>query len=77
METNRWTNMVDKYGSEELARQEMARRAAKSSRNNKGTGGFAALTPEERTAVARKAAQRRWSNVKRVAESDSEPSKDD
>lgn len=36
-----WLNLVEKYGSEEAAREEMRRRAALSSRNKKGTGGFA------------------------------------
>lgn len=60
METKRWSNLVEKYGSEEAARKEMARRGAKSSRNSKGTGGFASLSAEDRSALARKAAQRRW-----------------
>lgn len=52
--SKRWPLMVEKYGSEEAAKAEMRRRAEKSSRNKVGTGGFAALTAEQRKEVSRK-----------------------
>lgn len=61
METNtRWGKLVEKMGSEEAARLEMARRGAKSSRNKGKSGGFAALTPEERSEISKKANEARW-----------------
>lgn len=61
METNtRWLRLVEQMGSVEAAKAEMARRGAKSSRNKGKGGGFAALTPEERSEISRKANEARW-----------------
>lgn len=54
----RWLNMIEKYGGEEEAKAEMRRRAEKSRRNLGGKGGFASLTPEQRTEISRKGGQR-------------------
>lgn len=49
---DRWQRMIEKYGSEEAARVEMSRRAATSSRNKGGDGGFASMSPERRKEIA-------------------------
>lgn len=43
MENKRWSNMVQMYGSEVAAKEEMARRAKLSAGNKAGKGGFADL----------------------------------
>lgn len=39
----RWNRLVEMYGSEDAAKQEMKRRGALSARNRGGKGGFAKL----------------------------------
>lgn len=52
--TTRWTKMVEKYGSEDAAREVMRERASKSKRNLGGSGGFAALPKEKLIEISRK-----------------------
>ena len=76
--TDRWQNLVDKYGSEDAAREEMRRRASTSSRNKSGTGGFAKLkaeNPDRFNEIVRRGgingAAKRWSTGKNTPESES------
>lgn len=56
--TKRWLAMIERYGSEEEAKAEMARRAEKSKRNLGGKGGFGSLDKETLKAVASKGGMR-------------------
>lgn len=67
----RWTNMVEKYGSEEGATQEMRRRSALSKRNKEGKGGFADLkrdNPELFKELTRKGGKNRAKNSQTKSE---------
>lgn len=61
--TKRWLNMVEKYGSEEAAKEEMRRRAERSSRNLGGKGGFASMDKEKLTKIAREGGKRSRRNA--------------
>ena len=52
--TTRWIKMVEKYGSEEAARQVMRERASKSKRNLGGSGGFASMDKKTLSEISRK-----------------------
>lgn len=55
--------MLEKYGSEEGVAEEMRRRGALSSRNSKGTGGFAFLAkndPDRLRVISKRALEARW-----------------
>lgn len=52
--TTRWAKMIEKYGSEEAAREVMRERASKSKRNLGGSGGFAALPKDKLIEISRK-----------------------
>lgn len=52
--TVRWIKMVEKYGSEEAARQVMRERASKSKRNLGGSGGFASMDKKTLSEISRK-----------------------
>lgn len=43
----RWEKMIEKHGSEEAAKEAMRQMASLSSRNSKGTGGFAKMKRED------------------------------
>ncbi len=56
-DSNRWLKVVEKYGSEDAAKAEMARRASLSSRNKNGEAYLARLArenPELHKAISRK-----------------------
>jgi len=60
-DSNRWLKTVEKYGSEEAAKVEMARRAALSSRNKNGEAYLARLArenPELHKEISRKGGTR-------------------
>lgn len=55
--------MVERYGSEEAVREEMARRQLKSRENYSGTGGFAHLKktdPAKLKRIAKEGANKRY-----------------
>lgn len=52
--------MLAKHGSQEAISQIARENQKKSRQTYKGTGGFAALSPEARKEQARKAALKRW-----------------
>ena len=58
--------MILKHGSEEAVREFMARNASKSSRNNKGTGGFRYIKdhdPDKLREISRKGVEGRRANT--------------
>lgn len=60
-DSNRWSKIVEKYGSEEAAKEEMARRAALSSRNKNGEAYLARIAredPELHKAISRRGGTR-------------------
>jgi hypothetical protein len=63
MQAKRRQTNIAKYGSEEAYREEMKRRASLSSRNARGTGGFAHLKrtdPDKLKETSRLALEKRW-----------------
>lgn len=52
--TTRWVKMIEKYGSEEAAKEVMRERASKSKRNLGGSGGFASMDKKTLSEVSRK-----------------------
>lgn len=60
IKAKKWATLVERYGSEEAAR-EMLRAAQKKSRKNySGNGGMRAMSPEKRSEIARLGALKRW-----------------
>jgi len=54
--------MIAKYGSKEALAAKRREWQKKSRLKYKGTGGFAALSPERRKEISRKAHEARWGN---------------
>lgn len=55
-----WTRMIELHGSEEAVRAYLRESGNKAKRSR--TGGFYKLSPEERTAAAKRGAEARWGN---------------
>jgi hypothetical protein len=60
--------MVERYGSEEEVRAEMARRQKKSREKYKGTGGFKAMDPERIREISKLGVLARSKNAARNLE---------